>query len=986
MAAAGCPDDEALTRVAAGSADDVEREHVMSHLDACSTCRRGLAALAALPPTPADSFIGGDHVSTFPDSPSAAITARVPPRPRPAGTAPPIPALGDRIGRYIALRIVGRGGMGIVIAAHDPELDRQVAIKLVHPRVWRAASAESRELLRLEARAMARLVHPNVVAVHDLGTVGDQLFVAMELVAGSSLDRWLAAAARPRPWRDVLAMCREAGKGIAAAHRAGLVHRDIKPHNVLVDEHGRPRIADFGLAMLGVDEGDASAPAGTPAYMSPEQHRGAATTAASDQFSFCVMTYEALYGERPFAGDTIAAIGTEIERGRVRPPPAGTNIPAWVRRVLLRGLAVDPAARFPTLDALLDALAPPARPRWQLGVAAIALAAAAAAAAMLLTREREDPIAAARRTAEARAAAVWSPAARRAVDAALAAGRAPHTIATRTRVADALDGYLARWIAARVAVIRGARAGEQAPAAAERRLACLDRRLGEVRALVAALSAGGPGVAAAAIDGVAELTPARICLDRDVMAVRPPPEEPSRRARHDELSRALDDVAALARVGREKDAAAAAAKALADVRALAHPPLLAEALLLHARQLAAVGDSDVALDAYRELMPVAAAAGDADLEARAWIELIILMINAGRGSPPPDILVAAGAAVARAGNPPALRRAHQRALAGVAISEGRHADAEAVLRAALAEAPADDPLRPKLVANLSTALAQQRKWDDVLALLDEAHAAFERQYGPDHPALARLWGDRHVALYNLARHDEAVAAARKMATLAEPGTITAGRAIMYEGGALLSSGRFEEALARYQAAADIFRDGGNRRQEYEVMMKLGATRFNLDQLAEAERALARAVELGKVIHADQPRQLAFAMTMRGMVAGDRGDAPAALAHCREAVALAELGGDDSPDLPFALPCLSRALRLSARAAEALPHAERGVRTADRLGHRNHRHQTRLELAHVLVALGRDRPRRAALVREALALEDDPERRAAIAKHFRADLR
>jgi tetratricopeptide (TPR) repeat protein len=209
---------------------------------------------------------------------------------------------------------------------------------------------------------------------------------------------------------------------------------------------------------------------------------------------------------------------------------------------------------------------------------------------------------------------------------------------------------------------------------------------------------------------------------------------------------------------------------------------------------------------------------------------------------------------------------------------------------------------------------------------------------------------------------------------------------MYEGSALLASGRYEEALARYQAAADVFRAGDNRRQEYEVMMMLGATRFNLDQLAEADTALDRALELGKVIHADQPVQLAFATTMRGMVAGDRGDAVAALAHCREAVALAELGGEDFPDLPFALPCLSRALRLGARAAEALPHAERAVRTADRLGNRGHRYQARLELANVLVALGRDRRRRAALVREALALEDDPERRAAIEKHFGADLR
>jgi serine/threonine protein kinase len=258
--------------------------------------------------------------------------------------------------------------MGVVLAAHDPELDRPVAIKLVQPSVPAAMAPRAHELLRREAQAMARLHHGNVVAVHDVGSHRGGTFIAMQLVPGVSLDRWLRSSVRS--WRSILAVCVDAGRGLAAAHRAGLVHRDVKPANILVGDDGVARIADFGLAIGG--HGDSDASGGTPAYMAPEQHRGAAD-ARSDQFSFCVSVFEALWSVRPFSGRSPVEVTREVMAGRIREVRRG-GVPRRVMAALVRGLAADAGDRFTSMEALLTALEAPSRePR--LGVAALVAAA-----------------------------------------------------------------------------------------------------------------------------------------------------------------------------------------------------------------------------------------------------------------------------------------------------------------------------------------------------------------------------------------------------------------------------------------------------------------------------------------------------------------------------------------------------------------------------------------------------------------------------------
>lgn len=270
------------------------------------------------------------------------------------------------IDRYLVVEPLGVGGMGVVFRAYDPDLARLVALKLV--RRDRARPIDTARLRR-EARAAARLSHPNVVAVYDVGVVDSELFVAMELVEGCSLHDWLGA--RPRKLTEIVDVFTQAGRGLAAAHDHGLVHRDFKPPNVLIGDDDRVRVADFGLARLAeTDEpppDNAVAVAdqkltitgrliGTPRYMAPEQISDDPVDHRADQFAYCVALYEAVTGRRPYEADNPRQLFRAVRKGNVRPFADHDRVPAWLRELILRGLAVDPDRRYPTMHALLDDL------------------------------------------------------------------------------------------------------------------------------------------------------------------------------------------------------------------------------------------------------------------------------------------------------------------------------------------------------------------------------------------------------------------------------------------------------------------------------------------------------------------------------------------------------------------------------------------------------------------------------------------------------
>ncbi|MBK6919422.1 MAG: protein kinase [Deltaproteobacteria bacterium] len=367
-------------------------------------------------PTPAHGTAVVARTEITEPAPAAAADATVDPvDPVEVNPRARLPRGLQRIGRYHVLKQLGEGGMGVVYSAFDEELDRRIAVKVLAADISVEFSGRTR--LMREAQAMAKVSHPNVVHVYEVGEVQGHIFVAMEFVRGVTLREWLDRGGHGLAER--LALLLQAGEGLAAAHASDIVHRDFKPENAMVGDDGRVRVLDFGLARstgeVGDDEPDVrntertldsflpdragsvlsaqltrhGSIMGTPAYMSPEQHFGTPTDARSDQFNFCVVLYEALYGERPFSGDNRLALAFAVRQGQIDPPPPRSEVPTKLREIILRGLRADPAERFPTMNALLAALraatAPPRRrPAWLVASGALFLAAAAAGAAVML--------------------------------------------------------------------------------------------------------------------------------------------------------------------------------------------------------------------------------------------------------------------------------------------------------------------------------------------------------------------------------------------------------------------------------------------------------------------------------------------------------------------------------------------------------------------------------------------------------------------------
>ncbi|HVE82792.1 MAG TPA: serine/threonine-protein kinase, partial [Myxococcales bacterium] len=457
-----CLDENTLVALLERSLPRDELERATAHLDKCANCRKLVSAMASwYAPEPWQQRTEPVKVAIathFDRPPSQGGEAAPRARPAAAGELGP----GTRVDRYLLLRSIASGGMGVVFAAYDPELDRRLAIKFLRSQV--REPIDDARLLR-EAQVMARLSHPNVVQLYDVGLYGDRVFLVMELVEGSTLRHWLSKRRRSRA--EVMEVLLAAGRGLAEAHRAGVVHRDFKPENVLVGEDGRARVMDFGLARAyrgsailsisqdphsGMSVGQLTQPGvvmGTPGYMAPEQLAGGRGDARSDQFAFCCALYEALAGARPYTGTSLDDYMASMASARqVKPLPP--LVPARVRRAVMRGLALDPKQRFPSMDVLLDALHLPfwRRLSWKQQAAAGGALAAAAVAAVALAG-----LGPGRRCAGQVEALeeIWSPSRRAAVVAALSpeSGVGPAQAA-----AAALDRSAAGWARAAEAVCR----------------------------------------------------------------------------------------------------------------------------------------------------------------------------------------------------------------------------------------------------------------------------------------------------------------------------------------------------------------------------------------------------------------------------------------------------------------------------------------------------------------------------------------------------
>ncbi len=859
-----CPDEDEIVALLAGALSTRPRGAVHAHLDTCETCRRLVAAAArqddreaGVPRKPAeDGEIGDERPRSF----------RVD-RHGPDADRPPLLPSGATLARYVILGAIGSGAMGVVYSAYDPELDRKVAIKLLRTRTAGADDERDRRVLR-EAQAMARLSHPNVVAVYDVGVVDGQVFLVMEFVQGATLTRWLASGARP--FRAVLDVLRRAGSGLAAAHGAGLVHRDFKPDNVLIDRAGRVLVADFGLARAAGEESapvDASsliasrftrtgAIVGTPAYMAPEQLDGGEVDARSDVFSFCVTLHEALYGERPFSGTTVKELREAIARGPTSEPKDRARIPGWVRPIVLAGLRVAPADRPASVDALLAALGrdPAARLRRVLVAIAVVLAVAAMAVAGAMSwRERGMAC----QGAEHKLAGAWDAERRQAVERALARGREPLARDTARLVGAALDRYTSSWVAMRTEACEATHVyHEQSEALLDRRMHCLDERLAEVRALTDLLSRPDDALAESAAKAVYTLSPLPACADADaLLAPVPPPGDPSSRAQVDALRLELAQLRALKRLKRYQDGERQTRGIVARARRLGYAPLEAEVLLLHADFVQSRGDYATATDTLQEALWAAERGRDRKLAAAALIDLV-WVVGVQQGQP---------------------RQGHAYARHAEALLRGLGGDAE--LEANLDEYDA-------------SVFAVEGRFDEAEARFRNTAEKRRALFGSAHPGYG-------AALINLA-------------------------------GVALAQGRKVEALARSEEALAVYRESlGDRHPEYastlhnsaEVLRQLG----RLDEArARAEQALA----IEEQALGPEHTLVAGAVAVLGLIALDQKRYPDAERHLRRAIALTEkLHGPEHPVLAERLSNLAQAIVAQGRGADAIPLYRRALAIA-----------------------------------------------------------
>ncbi|HEU4408422.1 MAG TPA: protein kinase [Polyangiaceae bacterium] len=902
-----CFDDERAVAYVEGRASAAERARIERHASGCAECRVVLSELAR-----------------------AAAGA---------GAGPPeAPARGTRVGRYVVLSPLGAGAMGVVYAAFDPELERKIALKLLAPEASEAGEARA-ERLRREAQAMARVSHENVVPVFDVGTWAGQLFVAMELVDGQPLSRWCREAERPRA--AVLARLLEAGRGLEAAHRAGLVHRDFKPDNVLVSATRGARVSDFGLSRLG-SERPASRPeapagllvsgtrelVGTPAYMAPEQLRGERADARSDQFAFCVTAYEALYGERPFQGETIEALLRAVEAGPPA-PPVRRGVPLRVRHALARGLSAAPERRFASMGELLAAMRP-RRPRaltWAaLGVGALGSTLGLVGLLSPPAPGRSSPC----EGAERHLAGVWDDASRAGVRAALE-GLGPVGRDAWPRVEASFDRRARAWVAAHGEACRATYVHrEQSERVLALRYACLDRRLAEMGALGQALAGADAASARRAAEAAEGLEGVGQCADvAALLGPEPPPAEPARREEAQAVGRELERGKALYSLGRYREAADLAAGALGRARALGHRPLEAQALFQLGMARTDLDDLDAAeaaaVDAYR----VADAGRDDATKARAAGLLSSLVgrtpARTGEGLRWSDL---GFAALARAGGANAPIEALLLANRGFLLMQdaARADEAAEVLGRALeagVRAGVTAPSRARSVHQLGVLRTNQRRYDEALALFEHSCELTVGAVGPDHPDVGYCEegiGNAYAELGDLGRAREHFERAYDVSARAFGATST--RALAGRLNACLALWRGGERGPAIACQRELYRTAlGALGRGHEITA--GAAVQLASFLAESSPREARGVLAANPIAPDQDEILyGVALSARGRAQLASGERRAAGESLRRSVALLANDPSSSHELAEAQRALARALAPTSPAARARPRRGR----------------------------------------------------------------
>ena len=720
---------------------------------------------------------------------------------------------GAIVGRYVVVARVGAGGMGVVYLARDPDLDRNVALKLLMP------THERGRALR-EAQALAKLSHPNVVTVFDVGVRGERVWLAMEFVEGTTLAQWLRE--RDRDWRAVLPVLLAAGDGLAAAHDVKLVHRDVKPDNIMVAKGDgdalRVLVTDFGLAREIVEDPAATPVRGTPAYMAPERHRAGSVDAKVDQFGWCVTAWEALFGERPFEGAHPGALLLAVTRREIRAPQRPDAVPRWLRRALERGLDPDPTKRWPSLgELLLHVRRTSTRGRRRV-IAAFAVLATAAVVAIPTARYVQASRTRAQCIADVGAIdRLWPGEAKPTIDAALRSTGLTFAAATADRVVVRVDDWVDEW---RTIAHAQCDADEREPALREAASACLAQRRASLAALLDRLATPDLAIVRSAVSATAGLPRATDCTDASALARRPRPAPA-------DAERVADVSAMIDRVRAETSGASAADDAVAAARTIGWPPLVADALTARARLADGDGDASGAARMLEEAYAIATAA-NADDQAFAAAIALMNVIGMSQARPadgmtwamhadallarrvPPDRLAAATLDLSRA-------RLHQE-LGEYELAIPEIERAVAVRRELLGD---DHPELATAQNLLGWAHYRSGRSAKATELFHSALSIYERAFGREHPACA-------LPLLNL-------------------------------GNVAWQRNEVDEAADHYARAYEILRAalGESHVDVSAPLMNLGAVAFARNRYDEAADRFARAAEIKSIARGpDHPDTLA----------------------------------------------------------------------------------------------------------------------------------
>ncbi|MEM7157850.1 MAG: tetratricopeptide repeat protein [Myxococcota bacterium] len=916
------------------------------------------------------------------------------------------PAVGATIGRYQILSRVGAGAMGAVFAAHDPMLARRIALKVLHP--GRRGPVAQQRLLR-EAQALARLGHPNVVTVNDVGTEGDLLYIAMELVEGQSLGKWLEAS--PRAWSEVLDIVLQAGRGLAAVHRADLVHRDFKPENVMVSE-GRALVADFGIAQSkddddwagssdsmpsrGGDDGrhleisdrltQTGTMLGTPRYMAPEQFLSEPVDSRTDQFSFCIVLWEALYGQHPFSAGSLTSLTMSITLGELQPPPSGHGVPPRIHRVLVRGLSTRPADRFASMPALLSELERAAAPRQKalvLGVVA-ALAVGGVALAAYLPASSTT-------ACDGRGSmdATWGPDDARQLQEAFEATGIPMARANGQQVVRRLEDYAERWVQA-----HGAQCLERRDADAEtqilldRRIACLKERRGSLDALIQVLQDPDPTIVENAASAVLELGELSACADDERLAAEAERTvEPRLAARVEDAQQQLDQVRALQSARADDRGLERLDEIEAQLRSIDYLPLQAEVSFLRGTLLDHQGESDRGRAEVERAFEIATAQGMDELVAKSALRLTNIAWTMGATADQARRWARhADAAIARLGRPPRLQVDYLEFSSFVLEREGNHREAQALLREALALVQREMPDNQVAASHVHSALGRIAlmlgEHDEAIEQYGLAHDRLTAALGEAHPGAVSILGSMQEVYRAQGKFAEAHALDERVFPLLvaaygpkHPEVVSM---LVKRGSLLASEGFAEDALEYYGRALRITEEryGPDHTGVGVIRSNRGVVLSSIGRHDEAVADQRRALRIAEAVFPAEHRRIAIALDNLGSALVGAGRPAEAIPLHRRSLPIWSRQGDHSPSLAISLTDQALALLEHGESAEAVPLVERAVkifesRTIDPL----ELARARFTLARSLAASNRDSARARQLASRArAAYVDGGERR------------